>query len=96
MIDRKLKKLIHSRMRLFPAVALLGPRQAGKTTLARTISPVYYDLELEEEKLRLDLQWDEITESSDPVILDEAQNYPEIFPRLRNAIDRKRKRNGRE
>jgi len=34
-------------LRNYPAVALLGARQTGKTTLARTISPVYYDLELE-------------------------------------------------
>ena len=70
MRDRKLKALIQSHVKMFPAIALLGPRQAGKTTLAKTLSPIYYDLELEEEKLRLDLQWEEIIQSNEPVILD--------------------------
>jgi predicted AAA+ superfamily ATPase len=95
MINRKLHKVIVSRLKQFPAVALLGPRQAGKTTLAKTFSGTYYDLEVESEKLRLDLQWDDILRSENIIILDEAQNYPEIFPRIRNAIDSKRKRNGR-
>jgi predicted AAA+ superfamily ATPase len=39
-------------------VAILGPRQVGKTTLAKTLSKTYYDLELEQERLKLDIQWD--------------------------------------
>jgi len=95
MLKRKLHNIIASRLKQFPAVALLGPRQSGKTTLAKSISNVYFDLEIEQEKLRLDLQWDDIVLSNKPVILDEAQNDPEIFPRLRGEIDRKRKVNGR-
>jgi len=95
MVKRKLHKIIASRLKQFPAVALLGPRQSGKTTLAKSISDVYFDLEIEQEKLRLDLQWDNIVQSNKPVIFDEAQNNPEIFPRLRGEIDRKRKKNGR-
>lgn len=95
MVPRKIDKMITRRLDAFPAVALLGPRQAGKTTLARTFSDRYYDLELESEKLRLDLQWDEIVGSDGLIILDEAQNNPEIFPKIRHAIDADRKRNGR-
>ena len=95
MIERKIKNVIYSRLKNYPAVAILGPRQVGKTTLAKTLSPIYFDLELEEEKLRLDLQWNDIVNSERLIILDEAQNYPEIFPRIRNAIDKDRKRNGR-
>lgn len=95
MIERDLTEIIISRLKRFPAVALLGPRQSGKTTLARTLSKVYYDIELEPERLRLDLQWDNIERSRELVILDEAQNYPEIFPRIRHTIDAYRKRNGR-
>jgi predicted AAA+ superfamily ATPase len=95
MIARHLKSVIVSRLKSFPAVALFGARQTGKTTLAKTLSSVYYDLEVESEKLRLDLQWNEIIPSKKLIILDEAQNYPEIFPRVRNAIDNERKRNGR-
>jgi len=95
MIRRKLTNTIISRLKQFPAVALLGPRQSGKTTLAKTFSARYYDLEVEQEKLRLDLQWDEITQSDHLIILDEAQSYPEIFPRIRSAIDNRRDTMGR-
>ena len=95
MIKRKLKNTIVSHLKKFPAVALLGPRQSGKTTLARTFSANYYDLEVEQEKLRLDLQWDEVSQSDHLIILDEAQSYPEIFPRIRSAIDNRRDRMGR-
>jgi predicted AAA+ superfamily ATPase len=94
-IARSLRKHIAKCLRSYPAVAILGARQSGKTTLARTFSDSYFDLELEQEKLRLDLQWEKVLESRKPVILDEAQNFPEIFPRLRNAIDADRKRFGR-
>lgn len=95
MIKRKLKNTIISHLKKFPAVALLGPRQSGKTTLAKTFSATYYDLEVEQEKLRLDLQWDEITQSDHLIVLDEAQSYPEIFPRIRSAIDNRRDKMGR-
>lgn len=78
----------------YSAVILLGPRQVGKTTLAKTLSDAYYDLELDEEKLRIDLKWNEIIAGRQLVILDEAQYYPEIFPRLRGAIDQQREYNG--
>jgi predicted AAA+ superfamily ATPase len=95
MISRKIKKTILARLNNFPAVALLGPRQAGKTTLAKTFSKLYYDLEIEQDRLRLDIQWEEIIVENKIIILDEAQNYPEVFPRIRNAIDNNRKKNGR-
>jgi predicted AAA+ superfamily ATPase len=95
MKKRLMTKNILSRLKSFPAVAILGPRQVGKTTLAKTLSKTYYDLELEQERLRLDIQWDNLIKSKEVVILDEAQNYPEIFPRIRNTIDKERKRNGR-
>jgi len=87
MIKRLMTKNIISRLKSFPAVAILGPRQVGKTTLAKRLSQTYYDLELEQERLRLDIQWNELIKSKEVIILDEAQNYPEIFPRIRNAID---------
>lgn len=50
MILRKMTQLVQTRLNDFPAVALLGPRQAGKTTLAKTFSNLYFDLEIEEDK----------------------------------------------
>ena len=74
---------------------MVGPRQCGKTTLARSLGGRYFDLEQEPDRLRLDLEWDRVTASPELVVLDEAQAWPEIFARLRGAIDEDRGRNGR-
>ena len=95
MLDRLVHPALLRRLDATPAAALVGPRQAGKTTLARSLSPVYYDLELETERLRLDLDWPRIEREQRLVVLDEAQAWPEVFPRLRAAIDNDRQRNGR-
>ncbi|MCX6909469.1 MAG: DUF4143 domain-containing protein, partial [Verrucomicrobia bacterium] len=55
----------------------------------------YFDLEQESERTRLDVRWDSVCHGREMVILDEAQAWPEIFPRLRAAIDSDRRRNGR-
>jgi len=83
------------RLKDYPAVALVGPRQCGKTTLAQIMGGVYFDLEQETERLRLDLEWDALMAGKDLVIFDEAQSWPEIFVRLHRAIDQDRKRMGR-
>jgi predicted AAA+ superfamily ATPase len=89
MIDRLVENLLINRLKDCPAVALLGPRQCGKTTLAKTLSENYFDLEQEEERTRLDVLWNELTKPgrTSLVVLDEAQSFPPIFPRLRGAID---------
>jgi hypothetical protein len=92
MVPRQVQGLIRSRLRSYPAVALVGPRQSGKTTLARAFAGHYFDLEQESERLRLDLQWERLERRRDLIILDEAQSWPEIFPRLRGAIDQNRGR----
>ncbi len=95
MIGRALLGVIRRRLRSAPAVALLGPRQCGKTTLARGLKGRYYDLEQEADRLRLELEWEDVERGRALVVLDEAQAWPEVFPRLRSAIDRDRRRNGR-
>jgi hypothetical protein len=95
MLERVSETLVRQRLRAYPAVALVGPRQCGKTTLALELGGTYFDLEQEPERLRLDLAWDDLAAGRDLVILDEAQSWPEVFPRLRGAIDRDRKRRGR-
>ena len=82
-------------MESYPAVALVGPRQSGKTTLAKSLGGRYFDIEQESDRLRIDLEWRVLGDGLDLVILDEAQEWPELFARLRGEIDRDRKRNGR-
>jgi hypothetical protein len=95
MVNRHLAAEIRRRLVRFPAVALLGSRQCGKTTLGRMLGGVYYDLEQESERLRLDLEWAGRIGGRDRLVLDEAQAWPEVFSRLRGAIDHDRKRTGR-
>lgn len=75
-----------------PAVALLGPRQCGKTTLAREIGAQklanYFDLESPRDQLRLQNPEMELEKRSGLVVLDEIQTFPELFPILRSLIDR--------
>jgi len=95
MIKRKITSLVKNRLKMFPAVALLGPRQSGKTTLAKSFDGHYFDLENESQQLKLDLQWPKITEEKKLIILDEAQAWPQVFPRIRTVIDKSRGRKGR-
>lgn len=90
MIHRLKKNTLIQMLGMFPAVVMVGPRQCGKTTLAKTLSERYYDLELEGDRLRLDLEWQRAVDGSELIILDEAQCFPEIFPRIRSAIDNNR------
>lgn len=94
MIARQVQSELLKCLAVYPAVALVGPRQCGKTMLARCMSGVYFDLEQETERLRLDLEWDNLITGNELVILDEAQSQPEVFPRLRRSIDPDRKRPG--
>jgi len=95
MLDRFYRRLVAEKLEKYPAVALLGPRQCGKTTLAKNFGGRYFDMESQGAALRLDSEWDRLMRGEELVIIDEAQCAPEIFPRLRSAIDLERKRNGR-
>ena len=95
MLRRIASTFLRSALRQFPAVTIVGPRQCGKTTLARSLGGSYFDLEQESERVRLDLEWKELIAGKSRLILDEAQSYPEVFPRLRGAIDANRRKNGR-
>lgn len=98
LIRRTAGKMLGRLTREFPAVALVGPRQAGKTTLARTSFPraQYWDFDRAADRARLDIAPEEsLRAAKSPTVLDEAQRMPDIFPTLRSVIDERRKSCGR-
>jgi hypothetical protein len=95
MIERIYGRQVQARLKRFPAVALIGPRQCGKTTLARQLGGVYFDMETAGSEARLDADWDGLVTGRKLIIIDEAQSAPWVFSRLRGTIDADRKRNGR-
>lgn len=92
MIPRRLERLIDQRLSQFPAVALLGPRQVGKTTLARMCraaeAALHLDLEnpVDLEKLADARAYLE-TRGGRLTIIDEIQRAPGLFQILRGLID---------
>lgn len=86
-IPRLLNSQLQVLLRLFPAVTLLGPRQPGKTTLARTFLKRYFDCENTRDRTSLELEWETLIDQDTLLILDEAQNIPDIFRWLRSTID---------
>lgn len=95
MILRIYQRQLRAKLRMFPAVALTGPRQCGKTTLAQQLGGVYFDMETAGSEARLDAEWEGLVSGRRLIIIDEAQNAPGVFSRLRGTIDADRKRNGR-
>lgn len=97
MLNRLLAPLIATRLQQQPAVALLGPRQVGKTTLARQIAAgapdaIFLDLEREADRAQLarpDLFFARHRDRL--VVLDEVQVKPDLFSQLRPEIDAERR-----
>jgi predicted AAA+ superfamily ATPase len=84
---------IRAALRRAPVVAVVGPRQSGKTTLARQIVPptseTYFDLEDPRTLARLDQPMTALAPLRGIVVLDEVQRRPELFPVLRVLADRR-------
>lgn len=96
MIQRRLHRTILDDLGEVPAVALLGPRQSGKTTLAEQIGQgrpaIYLDLELPPDRDRLGDPVRYLADHADElVIIDEVQRMPGLFEVLRGVIDRGRR-----
>ena len=95
-IARTLEPKCRAYLAEFPAVALLGPRQVGKTTLAQQLAAsqpsLYLDLEAPSDRAKLAEPELYLRQHSDKlVILDEVQRLPEIFQVLRGLIDTNRR-----
>jgi len=84
---------IRARLETGPAVVLLGPRQCGKTTLARLIAAqtrsTYFDLEAPTDLAQLTQPMTALENLRGLVVIDEVQRRPELFPVLRVLLDRK-------
>lgn len=96
MIGRRVSSDVVARLEQMPAVALLGPRQAGKTTLALEIaagrSAVYLDLESVADRARLQEPMLYLADhAGELVILDEIHRAPGLFETLRGVIDQGRR-----
>ncbi|MCC6221549.1 MAG: ATP-binding protein [Deltaproteobacteria bacterium] len=95
---RYLQDKFNALLAMFPVVAVIGPRQSGKSTFVRAVQPnfKYYDLESPDDYQLLSsdpLRFFELNHKE--VIIDEAQQYPELFKVLRGVIDNKRSDKGR-
>lgn len=100
MIKRRIQSDIQDLLGSSPAVALIGPRQVGKTTLALEISEtrpsIYLDLESDADRAKLGEPELYLSRHTDKlVILDEVHRLPNLFQNLRGLIDRGR-RSGRK
>lgn len=95
---RQYERLLKEYCAFFPCVALIGPRQCGKTTLLQTLSKDWkvYDLEKQSDYQSLSQDPDLFFRlHPDKIAIDEVQLQPELFAALRVAVDRERHRTGR-
>jgi len=102
MIKRVVKFRLRKLLKQFPAVALLGPRQVGKTTLALNLvdeldeHALYLDLELPSDKAKLADPELYLSQYEDRlIIMDEIHRLPGIFQTVRGLIDRRRRKGKR-
>ena len=103
MIPRSALGELRSALTRFPVVALLGPRQVGKTTLALALADSrgadrvrYLDLESPEDRARIaDAEAYLEAQRGRLVILDEIHRHPGLFPVLRGLVDRRRRAGAR-
>ncbi len=96
MIERNITAKIKRSLSFFPTVAILGPRQAGKTTIAKRVledfeNSIYLDLEKSSDRDKLNEPEFYLNQHKEHLVcLDEIQRVPEIFEELRALIDEHR------
>jgi predicted AAA+ superfamily ATPase len=100
MLKRRLQTDLERLLENYPAVALLGPRQSGKTTLAhataKTRPAVYLDLQSSADQAKLQNAELYLGGHQDKlIILDEVQCAPGLFQNLRGLIDQGRRKGSR-
>ena len=97
-IFRYIEEKVQVYLEYFPVIAIIGARQTGKTTLAKKVVPGWYYIDMEDEedfdRVSFDLKFF-FKQHPRHVIIDEAQEYPELFKTLRGVVDIDRRENGR-
>ncbi len=92
LVPRTEQKSVELALTRFPVVTIVGPRQCGKTTLARQLvsadSANYFDLEDPVSLARLESPRTALQDLSGLVVIDEVQRRPDLFPVLRVLVDR--------
>ncbi|MDZ7832310.1 MAG: ATP-binding protein [Desulfobacterales bacterium] len=91
MIPRDSEKIIHAQLHGFPIVTITGPRQAGKTTLARAVFPHKPYFSLEDPDIRQLVVEDPrafLSRMPDGAVLDEVQRVPEMLSYLQTHVDK--------
>jgi predicted AAA+ superfamily ATPase len=95
-IERKAETTVQQYLKIFPVVAILGPRQCGKSTLVKTLSKswgasVYLDLQSDDDLAKLNQPTYFFQSNADKIVcLDEIQLVPELFSVLRSVVDKNR------
>ena len=94
LIDRKTDRATLTKlMSVFPVTAILGPRQCGKTTLARKLAAdSYFDLENPQDLARLEQPQLALEDLTGLIVIDEIQRQPDLFPLLRYLVDQGKNR----
>lgn len=90
MIERDATQRLLEQARKFPVISIAGPRQSGKTTLARRTFPNHEYLSFENPDTREAFQDDPrgfLSRHDGPAVFDEAQRVPELFSYLQGVVD---------
>lgn len=92
-ITRKIESEVLKAIQNYPVTALTGPRQCGKSTLAKKIlsnfpDSIYLDLERPSDLLKLEnAEWFFSSQKGKLICIDEIQRFPELFPVIRSLVD---------
>lgn len=90
MIDRQIEGYVKKLTTVFPVVSLLGPRQSGKTTLAKKVFPAFGYVNLEDPLLRREALADGrafLERFPAPLIIDEVQHVPSLLSFIQVKVD---------
>ena len=90
MIQRQIGEWVEKMAREYAVISIMGPRQSGKTTLAKELFPDYGYVNLEDPDLRRAAEADGadfIAKHPAPLIIDEVQRVPELLSRIQVKVD---------